>query len=310
MTTEHFTFQGHGGKPLHGILWCPEGETRQILQLTHGMTEHIGCYESLAAYLCPNGIAVAGFDLRGHGKNTEDHSIATFGEKGWEASIEDMRCFFELLGERFPGVPRYIYGFSIGSFLLREYLDRYPADLDGALIAGTGQQPGWLLRIMAAIVNSQVRKVGFDGHTPLIRKLAFGVYNQKFNPVRTDMDWLCADEAQLDDYLADPLTCNNCSAGLFYQLLSAMMRQSSRDACKNWNQNMPVLLLYGEQDPVGDFGKGVQAFHNQMCKAGIRNITSQKFPNARHQILREESCGAAEQAKHAILTWLLHNKGS
>ena len=122
MKTELFEFAGHGGTNLPACLWLPEGKVRGVLQITHGMTEHMGRYEAFAEDLCSLGIAVAGFDLRGHGRNPGDTEVASFGEGGWSASIEDMRLFYELLQERVPGVPHFMLGFSLGSFLLREYL--------------------------------------------------------------------------------------------------------------------------------------------------------------------------------------------
>ena len=305
MITEYFTFTGHGGKQLPAVLWRPEGYTNAVLQLTHGMTEHMGCYESLAAYLCPLGVAVAGFDLRGHGKNEGDRKVATFGEGGWDASIQDMKCFFDLLQNRFPQARLYLHGFSLGSFLLREYLGQYSQSVSGAIIMGTGHQPGWLLRGMMAIVRRQIKKEGFNGYSPLVRMMSFGFYNLKFKNPRTEKDWLCSDEKQLADFMADPLSRENFSAGLFCQMLGAMERQGNDNAFDNWNKDIPILLLYGEMDPVGDFGKGVEAFHDRMKKAGIRNITSHGFPGARHQILREEACGAAENARQIIADWLM-----
>lgn len=216
-----------------------------------------------------------------------------------------MKVFFDLLTNRFPDTPHYLHGFSLGSFLLREYLGKYPDGVAGAIIMGTGYQPGWLIRGMMAIVRCQIKKVGFNGYSSLVRKLSFGVYNQNFKNARTEKDWLCADETQLDAFLNDPLSRENFSAGLFYQMLGAMERQGRANACENWNKDMPILLLYGEMDPVGNFGKGVQAFYDRMTKAGIRNITFQQFPGARHQILREEACGAAETARHTIAHWLV-----
>ena len=121
MKTEIIEFAGCNGINLPAVIWQPEGEIKAVLQITHGMTEHIGRYERFAADLCGLGIAVVGFDLRGHGKNSVDPNVASCGEGGWEASIEDMRLFFELLEQRFPKVPYYMLGFSLGSFLLREY---------------------------------------------------------------------------------------------------------------------------------------------------------------------------------------------
>lgn len=305
MKTEVFHFTSHAGMEMPAILWLPEEAPRLVLQLTHGMTEYTECYQSLAEYLTPLGIAVAGFDLRGHGNHGGNQAVASFGEGGWDAAIEDMRCFYLLLRERFPGCGHYLHGFSLGSFLLREYLGKYPGGIDGALIIGTGQQPRWLLRMMQGIVKGQIRKVGFDGYSPLVRKLSFGVYNQKFQPTRTEKDWLCSDDAQLAQFQASPLARENFSAGLFWQMLGAMERQSAKDACRNWDKDMPILLLYGEMDPVGNFGKGVQAFYDQMIAAGMKHVQFQQFLNARHQILREEACGAADQARHAIADWLL-----
>ena len=139
MITETFEFPEYSGTNLSAYLWMPDGEVKAVLQVTHGMTEHMGRYEAFAQYLCPFGIAVAGFDLRGHGKNPGDSYVASFGEGDWAASIEDMRLFYELLEQRFTGAPHYMLGFSLGSFLLREYLTKYPdeGEIAGAIIMGT-----------------------------------------------------------------------------------------------------------------------------------------------------------------------------
>ena len=216
MQTETFEFEGWNGITLPVTIWLPEQEPKCVLQITHGMTEHIGRYTTLAQELTGQGIVVAGFDLRGHGRNPGDPNIASFGEGGWEASIEDMHLFFEVLAERFPVLPHFMLGFSLGSFLLREYLNQYPEDVAGAIIMGTGYQPGWLLSMMMEVVKSQIKKAGFDGTTDLVRQLSFGNYNQKFKPNRTIADWLCADNAELDAYLADPLCRKDISAGLFW----------------------------------------------------------------------------------------------
>lgn len=271
-----------------------------MLQITHGMTEHMGRYERFAADLCGQGIAVAGFDLRGHGKNSGDPNVASCGEGGWEASIEDMRLFFELLDQRFPGVPHYLLGFSLGSFLLREYLTKYPNGIAGAIIAGTGHQPVWLLSIMMGVVKGQIKKAGYDQTTDLVRKLSFGTYNQKFKPNRTTADWLCSNEAELDQYLADPLVRKDISAGLFYELLSFMKRTGKSCAYGS----MPILLISGQNDPVGDFGKGVQTIYNRMKKAGMENVTLRLF-DARHDIFHEESSDVAQVARCCICEWLL-----
>ena len=305
MKTETFSFAGSGGMLLPAVLWMPEGEPRAVLQITHGMTEHMGRYEKLAEYLTGLNIAVAGFDLRGHGKNPGDPLVASFGEGGWQKTLEDMHGFFEVLNRRFSELPQYMLGFSLGSFLLREYLNAWPQDAcAGAVIMGTGHQPGWLLSVMMGIVKAEVKKAGVDQTTDLVRQLSFGAYNQKFKPNQTTADWLCAEEGERSAYLADPLVRKDISAGLFYDLLASMKRTGSAFEYDGWDTDLPVLLISGGDDPVGDGGNGVRRLYGQMKKTGMENVTMMLFPNARHDLLHEES-GSAEKARCCIGDWLL-----
>lgn len=304
MKTEMLQFAGFNGTYLPAVIWQPEGEVKAVLQITHGMTEHMGRYDRFVADLSTQGVAVAGFDLRGHGKNSGDPNVASCGQGGWEASIEDMHLFFELLEQRFPGVPHYMLGFSLGSFLLREYLGKYPDGIAGAIIAGTGHQPGWLLSIMMGIVKGQIKKAGYDQTTDLVRQLSFGTYNQKFKPNRTAADWLCSDEAELDQYLADPLVRKNISAGLFYELLGSMKRTASHFEYDGWDTSLPILFISGQNDPVGGCGIGVQTIYTRMKKTGMENVTIRLFENARHDLFHEEADGTAETVRRCICEWL------
>ena len=304
MRIETFDFNGYQGTVLPAMLWLPDDEPKAILQITHGMTEHIGRYEVFAQKMTARGIAVAGYDLRGHGRNLGNPDVASFGKEGWDASLQDMRRFFDFLAARFPGVLHHMLGFSLGSFLLCEYLGKWPAGVSSAIIMGTGKQPGFVLSIMMAIVKGQIKKGGFDNTTDLVRQLSFGTYNQKFKPNRTASDWLCADTAQLEGYIADPLCRKDISSGLFWQLLDAMKRTGGKDAYSNWNKDMPVLLISGQDDPVGDMGKGVLAVKKQMDNAGMKRVSIHRLPGARHIVLNEEACGAAGKAYSLIADWI------
>jgi len=244
------------------------------------------------------------FDLRGHGRNPGDPICASFGEGGWESSLEDMHLFHGWLSGKFGGCPHFMLGFSLGSFLLREYLNRYDDRAAGAVILGTGYQPGAVLSVMAAVVNTQIRKAGFDASTPLVRKLSFDTYNRKFAPSRTPSDWLCADDGELDAYLADPLCRENISAGLFRELLCSMKRTGGKNAYENWKKELPVLLLSGEDDPVGDGGKGVMKVKSAMDRAGIGNVTMYLFAGARHDLLHEEASGSGDRARRILTEWM------
>lgn len=304
MRKDTFTFTGAGGCELHASVWMPEQEPKKVLQVIHGMTEHMGRYEKLAESLTEEGIAVAGFDLRGHGRNPGNPEIAAFAEGDAERSMEDIHQFRQLLSERFGGLPHTMLGFSLGSFLLRAYLEKHSEGLAGAIIMGTGWQPSMVLSGVMTVVKTQLKKAGFEGTTPLVKKLSFETYNQKFAPNRTEADWLCADEMQLDAYLADPLTRQNISAGLFLQLLGLMKSTGAADAYKEWQKDLPVLLLSGQEDPVGDFGKGPLQVEKMMKKAGLTSVETEFYLGGRHDILHEEVSGTAEEVRQRIRQWM------
>ena len=305
MLEEKIVLEGAKRKMLQGVVWHPYDKPIAILQITHGMTEHIGRYEKLAQELTAQGILVAGFDLRGHGKNPGDAECASFEEGGWNDSLKDMHFFFKMLEEKYPGLPHYMMGFSLGSFLLREYLNKYNDKVAGAAILGTGYQPSVVLSIMRFIVNTQIQKSGFNNTTPLVQKLSFDTYNQKFAPTSSRSDWLCSDIKELTAYLLDPYCREDISSGLFWQLLGSMKKTGKKTAYDKWNKNMPVLLVSGEVDAVGNFGKGVKTVELAMKEAGMKDVSLRLFEGARHDVLHEEENGTAAGARKLLADWIL-----
>ena len=298
MKGEYIDFEGIGGKMLPAVIWRPE-RVRAVLQVVHGTTEHMGRYQAFADAMAVFGVAVAGFDLRGHGRNPGDPDVVEFQPGDWQACVQEVALFHRHLRREFPGAPVFLLGFSLGSFVVRDLLntDFRP---EGVVLVGTGHQPGWLLAIMRRIVAGQIRKVGFDKPSALVRKLSFGVYNDKFKPNRTEVDWLSADEAVVDDYLADPLVRRKTSAGMFWELLGSMQRRSGPKEYDHWDKDLPILLISGDQDPVGGAGKGVAQIHRQMTKAGLKHVTMKLIPHSRHAILM----GNAEAVETIIGDWL------
>ncbi len=307
MVTEKFMFAGSDGTLLPALIYLPDESPKLIVQITHGMTEHIARYERLARSLTALGAAVAGFDLRGHGECGGDARIASLGEGGWEHTLKDMNLFYEELDRRFADLPHFMLGFSLGSFLLREYLESHPAQTAGVILLGTGYQPPFVLKMLRLLVKGQIKQCGIDGTTPLVQNLSFETYNRSFAPNRTAMDWLCSDETSLDVYLADPLCRSAISAGLFYDLLGGMLHTGRANACASWRRDMPVLLLSGQNDPVGSFGKGISQVEASMRACGLTNVRIRLFPGARHDLLHEETSGHAHAVRTLIGEWLLEN---
>lgn len=304
MKTEHI----HLTQPQTGTLWLPDtGTPKLILHVIHGMTEHIARYTEFAKSLTEKQIAVAGFDLPGHGVNATNFarstSSAVFLPGDWENSLNNIHAFQQELHQRFPYTPHVLMGFSLGSFLLRDYLSCYSVNTQGIILMGTGDQPAWILKVIIQLVKHQAKKLGYAQTTPFVRKLSVENYNKHFRPNRTDYDWLCSDTHTLQEYIQDNLCQKEISAGLFLQLLQGMYRTGQMASLQHWEKHTPVLLLSGKQDPVGDFGKGVRSLHQKLQQAGFIS-EMHLIPEARHDILHEKSCFADQEALKIISSWL------
>lgn len=267
---------------LTGVLWLPENtKPTAVIQIVHGMTEHIGRYEAFAEALNERGFAVSGFDLPGYGINSGSSDCAAFGEKGWGDSLQYIHSYFLMLQQEFLDVPIILLGFSLGSFLVKEYRGLFPGDqLAGIILCGSGEQPALVLRILQKIVSKEVKKYGRDAATPLVDRLSFEQYNKYFTPNQTKMDWLCANQQELEYYLSDPLCKAHISAGLFLNLLTSMEKTGKKKYVNIWKDKQPVLILSGSKDPVGNFGKGIK----KMEKHFGPKVTVLMMQDARHDI--------------------------
>ena len=291
MVRHEFTFPSADGKTnIHAVEWLPEGGVRAVLQISHGVAEYILRYEPFAEYLTDRGFAVVGHDHLGHGDSVaEGASRLYFGPKGsWNWVVDDIYTRRDLAGKRFPGVPYFLLGHSMGSFLVRTYLIRYPGTVDAAVIMGTGQQSPALIAAGKAIAAGESARIGEDRASPIVEKLAFGAYNKIFAPNRTNSDWLSVSTANVDRYLADPLCSGIPTSGLFREMLGGLTFIAKPENLKKMNVHIPILFISGAMDPVGDCGKGVQRACRSFQRAGVRDVSIRLYPELRHEILCED----------------------
>lgn len=307
MTKREFTYPSRNGTTqIHAVEWLPEGEISGVLQISHGVAEYIDRYEPLARFLTQQGIAVAGNDHLGHGYSVEQGKPRLyFGPKGsWQTVVDDLYTLYGMEKKHFPGLPYYLLGHSMGSFLARTYLIRYPGTVDGAIVMGTGQMPPAVVAAGRAVAAAEGRRVGWDKMSPVVEKLAFGAYNRTFAPNRTEYDWLSANEENVDAYIADELCGGNATVGLFREMLGGIRFITDRDNLMRMNMNTPILFLSGEKDPVGDCGRGVRRAYESFRRAGVRQVELKLYPGLRHEILNESS---REEVYGDILRWLKNN---
>ena len=304
MVRNEFTFLSADGKtPIHAVEWLPEGQARAVLQISHGVSEYILRYESFAEYLTVRGFAVVGHDHLGHGQSVAEGSPQLyFGPKGsWSWVVDDIDQRRNLAKAKFPQVPYFLMGHSMGSFLARTYLIRYPGAVDAAVIMGTGQMSPAIIAGGKAVAAEEAHRVGEDQTSSLVDKLAFGAYNKRFAPNRTGFDWLSLNQDNVDRYMADPLCGGNATIGLFREMLGGLSFIAKPENLKRMNLNIPVLFISGEMDPVGDCGNGVKRAFESFRKAGVRDISLKLYPELRHEILNE-TC--RETVYEDIYQWL------
>ncbi len=304
MVRTEFTFPSADGKTaIHAVEWRPEGQVRAVLQIAHGVSEFILRYEPFAAWLTERGFAVVGHDHLGHGDSVAPGGARLyFGPIGsWDWVVEDIHTRRTLAGEAFPGAPYFLLGHSMGSFLSRTYLIRYPGTVDGAILMGTGQMPAPVLAAGKAVASLMARKVGEDRPHPLVEQLAFGTYNKTFAPNRTNYDWLTLNKANVDWYLAHPLCGGSPTTGLFREMMSGMAFMERAENLRKMDLSTPILFISGEMDPVGNCGKGVRQAYESFRKAGVRDVSLRLYPQLRHEILCED---CRETVFEDIFRWL------
>jgi alpha-beta hydrolase superfamily lysophospholipase len=267
------------------------------------VAEYILRYEPLAEYLTARGFAVVGHDHLGHGGSVTDGAARLyFGPKGsWNWVTADLYARRNLAKKKFPGVPYFLLGHSMGSFLARTYLIQYPGTVDGAILMGTGQMSPALIAAGRAVAAEESARLGEDQASPVVEKLAFGAYNKRFAPNRTASDWLSASTDNVDRYLEDPLCGGTPTSGLFREILGGIRFIERTENLKKMNLNTPILFISGAMDPVGDCGKGVEKAFRSFQKAGVRDVTIQLYPALRHEILCEDS---KEQVYEDLYRWM------
>lgn len=303
-TKQEFSFPSSDGiHRCHAVLWLPEGQPRAAVQLVHGVCEHIGRYESFALWLTSHGFAVCGHDHLGHGMTgAEDGRLGFFAaHDGWTLVTQDVRALRQELDRRFPGLPLFLLGHSMGSFLVRTYLCRYPGTVDGAILSGTGQEPGLTVAAGRAICSLLCRLRGPEHRSAFVYGLSLGAYNKAFQPSRTPSDWISRSEAAVDAYRADPLCAFLPTVGLMRDMMSGLQYISSRRALSQMDRSTPVWLFSGDRDPVGQMGKGVRKVFGYFQKHGCADAAFKLYPGGRHEMLGEIN---KEDVWADVLAWL------
>lgn len=291
---------------LHVAIWEPEWETKAILQISHGMVEYIVRYDDFAKHLNQQGILVIGNDHLGHGQSVLDESeFGYFGKEKGSAVVDDLYEVTKYAKNQYgENIPYFLMGHSMGSFMARRYLMSYGEKITGAIISGTGYKTVPVLD--AASFFTAVTKL-FHGEryrSPFLKWLAFHTYNRKIADVKTKNDWLTRDEAVVAAYNENPY-CKFSFTVNGYETLFGVIKYIQKQ--NNWEKTpkqLPILMIAGEEDPVGSYGKDVKKVYKKYQQMGCSHIELRLYKDDRHELVNElDRESVYEDISQWILRW-------
>lgn len=301
--TEFFYSSSTGVNSIRAIKCYPDAEPKAIIQIAHGVADHIDRYRHFMSFLADKGFFVVGNDHLGHGHTirhpVEQGFFAYHG--GWQHVVNDMHKLRCIASEEFPDVPYILFGHSMGSFLTRTFVIQHPEAYDAAIISGTGHMKAALINSGYALSSSIVKAKGPRYVSKLIDSIAFGAYNNAFKPVRTKFDWISRDEEQVDKYAADPYCGFIATASLFKEMMAGLKFITNEDNIAKMNKAKPIYFMSGDMDPVGENGKGVERAYKAFCDAGIKDVYMKLYKGGRHEMLNELN---KDEVYRDILSWI------
>lgn len=283
------------------VYTMPGVPVHAVLQLSHGMCEYVRRYEPMAKFYASHGIALAGNDHLGHGDTASPEEYGHYGETGGRYYLlQDLHRMNELIHEEFPGLPVFLYGHSMGSIFARWYAERWPDTISGLIISGTAG-PRLLNVIGQGIATLLAAVRGARTVSPFMVRANTGTYCKRIPGAKSPNAWLTRDEAVVQAYDADPLCIFSFTVGSYREMLGAINHVNRSRWAQALNKDLPILLISGDADPVGDYGAGVRKVWAMLGDAGIRDLTCQIYEGARHELHNETN---REEVFDYVLTWL------
>jgi alpha-beta hydrolase superfamily lysophospholipase len=299
------SYPSHNGQTqIHALLWpSPDTQPRGVVQIIHGAAEHSARYTDFAHFLNDKGFVVCASDHLGHGGSIS--SPADLGDmplkNGAATLVEDVHGLRQTVSSRYPDLPYFMLGHSMGSFVLRLYMAQHGQGLAGAILSGTNQQPRGISVLGHALARCIAAFRGATFASGLLHNMGLGAYARAIPNARTVFDWISTDPAVVDAYAADAACGMPFTAGGYATLTQLTSKMVKASCARAVPCGLPVLLIAGSQDPVGVQGKGVHAAAEQYRKAGLTNVSLILYDNMRHEVLNEPNKQIVYQD---ILTWL------
>lgn len=281
-------YRSRGGGLICGYRWVPKGEPWAVVQIIHGVADHASRYADFAEYLNTRGILVVAQDHMGHGDSVTEEAPLGYFNGGWFAAVDDTYQLYQDTRRKHPDLPYVLFGHSMGSFVARSILARYPdSGIDAAVICGTGWLPGAAVRLGQVTAELVCRTRGEKHHSRLLQKLMFGSYNARIPQSVSENDWISRDRLHVRDYDADPLCGFIPTAALVRDMMTGVAYIQEPSSLARMKRDLPVCFIAGTEDPVGNYGLGVEQAAEAFRQAGMTRVDMWFYQGARHEILGE-----------------------
>jgi alpha-beta hydrolase superfamily lysophospholipase len=301
-----FSFIGDEKAVINVNIWTPESaEIKGVVVIVHGMAEYGNRYDRFARFLCSDGYVVYAHDHRGHGFSLNDRKIGFFAKKdGWELILGDLHKLVKLVKSKHPNLPITMFGHSMGSLLARTYAIDYGKFIEKLVLSGTAYDKGLLTNV--GIVLAKTLSILVRPQTPsyLLTFMTFAGANKTYKNRRTKFDFLSRDEAEVDKYAKDELCGFVCSNSFFVDILTGLKYIHKTENVSQTPKTLPILIISGEDDPVGEYGKCVKKVFEQLQKSGCTNVSLKLYPEARHELVNEINY---IEVYNDVLRWLNNN---
>ncbi len=299
---KQFFYDSCGAGVLHGLRWEPDKEPCAIVQIVHGISDHVERYDDFATYLTRLGFLVVAEDHMGHGRSGGMDTCRGYFNGGWFCAVDDTYHLFEKTRREFPCVPYILFGHSMGSFMCRTILQKYPqSGINGCILCGTGWQPEIGISAALKICQAVCAVSGDRKPNVKIQDLMYDAFNRRVEHPRTDYDWISRDKRVVDAYMDDPLCQHLVTAGLARDLLEGILFIQQDENLKMMNKDLPILFISGGDDPVGSFGEGVRRTVESFDEIGMESVEVKIYPLCRHELLNEIN---RQEVYEDIIIWI------
>ena len=302
---KEFELQVGNDVALKGYIYEPEQEIKGIIQICHGMAEHIKRYDDFMQFLCNNNFVVIGYDQRGHGMTAGSVEKCGYMDDSdnIEVLVHDVHKVNNYIKELYPNLPIYLFGHSMGSFVSQRYVELYDNEIDGLILSGSSYNKGLKINMGNWLASLITKIKGRTYISRLINNLSLGSYNKKFKDAKTEVDWLSREHENNIKYIEDEY-CGMIFTVSFFKDLTNTFSLIASDL-ELINNDLPIYIMSGDSDPVGDFGKGTTKLFNNLKKVGINDLTLKLYKDGRHEMLNEIN---KEEVYNNILDWILEHQ--